>query len=259
MPRFSANLSMLFQELDFTERFGAAARADFKAVEYISPYEYPPELVAKLLEENGLEQALFNMPAGNWAAGERGLAVLADRVAEFRDGVERSIDYARRLGCTKVNCLAGIAPDGAAREDLTALFASNLEFAAERFARHGLTVLIEPINTIVDMPGYFLETSSQAADLIARVGAGNVKLQYDIYHMEIMEGNLAATIADRFPLIAHFQVADVPGRHEPGTGRIDHAPLFRLIDSLGYDGWVGAEYRPRGLTEDGLGWMTSLA
>ncbi len=254
MPRFSANLSFLFQEFDFLDRFRAAAEAGFRGVEYVGPYDHPPERVAALLDRHGLAQALFNLPAGNWAAGERGLAILPDRVEEFRAGVDQALRYAKALGCRQVNCLAGIAPADVPHETLERTLAENLKFAADRLGKHEVRLLIEPINAR-DIPGFFLNTSRQALALVERVGSSNLFLQYDIYHMQVVEGDLARAIEANLGRIAHVQFADNPGRHEPGTGEINLPFLFGLLDRLGYAGWVGAEYRPSGTTVESLGWM----
>ena len=254
MPKFSANLSMLFTEHDFLDRFDAAARAGFKAVEYIAPYDHAPEVVAARLKKNGLEQALFNLPPGDWGKGERGIAVLPDRVEEFRRGVDTAIAYAEALGCGQVNCLAGIAPNGANASTLRETFVKNLRYAAEKLEKSGIRLLIEPINTL-DIPGFFLNTSSQGLAIIEEVGSANLFLQYDIYHMQIMEGDLARTIERNLGRIAHIQLADNPGRHEPGTGEINYPFLYEHLDRIGYAGWVGAEYKPKAGTEAGLGWF----
>lgn len=254
MPKFSANLSMLFQEHDFLDRFDAAARAGFKGVEYLGPYDNTPDEVAARLKKNGLTQVLFNLPSGNWAGGERGIAVLPDRVDEFRAGVDKAIEYAKALGCGQVNCLAGIAPAGADRAKLEETFVANLKFAAERLGKAGIKLLIEPINTR-DIPGFFLTNTRQGLDILEKVGSPNLYLQYDIYHMQIMEGDLARTIEATLPRIAHIQLADNPGRHEPGTGEINYPFLYDFIDGLGYTGWIGAEYKPKAGTEAGLGWF----
>lgn len=258
MPRFSANLSMLFGEHDFLDRFDAAAKAGFRGVEYLGPYDHSAEEVAARLKKNGLTQVLFNVPSGNWAGGERGIAVLPDRVDEFRAGVEKAIAYAKALGCTQVNCLAGIAPAGVAREELETVFVENLKFAADMLGEAGIRLLIEPINTR-DIPGFFLTGTQQALDLIEKVGSPNLWLQYDIYHMQIMEGDLARAIEANLSRIAHIQLADNPGRHEPGTGEINYPFLYDFIDRLGYDGWIGAEYKPKAGTEAGLGWFEKFA
>ncbi len=257
MPRFSANLSMLFTEYDFLDRFDAAAQAGFAAVEYVGPYDHAPDVVAARLKKNGLTQALFNLPPGDWGKGERGIAVLPDRVDEFRLGVDTAILYAKALECPQVNCLAGIAPAGANRAELEAIFVANLTYAAARLKEAGIRLLIEPIN-IRDIPGFFLNTSRQALDIIDRVGSDNLFLQYDIYHMQIMEGDLARTIEDNLGRIAHIQLADNPGRHEPGTGEINYPFLYAHLDRLGYAGWVGAEYKPKSGTDAGLGWFEAF-
>ena len=258
MPRFSANLSMLFQEHDFLDRFDAAARAGFKGVEYLGPYDHAPDEVAARLKRNGLTQVLFNVPSGNWAGGERGIAVLPDRVDEFRAGVDKAITYAKTLGCGQINCLAGIAPAGADRARLEETFVANLKFAAEKLGQAGVKLLVEPINTR-DIPGFFLTNTKQGLDILEKVGSPNLYLQYDIYHMQIMEGDLARTIEANLSRIAHIQLADNPGRHEPGTGEINYPFLYDFIDGLGYTGWIGAEYKPKAGTEAGLGWFREFA
>jgi hydroxypyruvate isomerase len=257
MPRFSANLSMLFTEHDFLDRFDAAARAGFKGVEYVGPYDIPPEVVAARLKKNGLSQVLFNLPPGDWGKGERGIAVLPDRIDEFRKGVDTAITYAKALGCGQVNCLAGIAPEGFSQSELDDLFVHNLTYAAKKLEDAGIRLLIEPINTL-DIPGFFLNTSRQALRIIDRVGSKNLYFQYDIYHMQVMEGDLARTIEQNLGRIAHIQLADNPGRHEPGTGEINYPFLFEHLDRIGYDGWVGAEYKPKAGTEAGLGWFKAI-
>jgi hydroxypyruvate isomerase len=253
MPRLAANLTLLFNEVDFLDRFALAAQAGFAGVEFLFPYAWPKQLLAERLREHGLQMVLHNLPAGNWDAGERGIAALPDRVGEFQDGVGRAIEYALALGCPQLNCLAGLAPPGAAPERLHATFVANLRYAADRLAAAGLRLLIEPINTR-DMPGFFLSRTAQAAAILAEVGAPNLYLQYDIYHAQRMEGELAATIERHLPAIGHMQLADNPGRHEPGTGEINFRYLFRRLDELGYAGWVGCEYRPRAGTVAGLAW-----
>ena len=254
MPRFSANLSMLFTEHDFLDRFEAAAQAGFSAVEYVGPYDHAPEVVAARLKKNGLTQALFNLPPGDWGKGERGIAVLPDRTDEFRRGVDTAILYAKALECPQVNCLAGIAPAGVAPGKLRETFVSNLRFAAGKLKAAGIRLLTEPINTR-DIPGFYLTTSRQALDIMREVGSDNLFLQYDIYHMQVMEGDLARTIETNLGLIPHMQLADNPGRNEPGTGEINYPFLFRHIDNLGYAGWIGCEYKPAASTDAGLGWM----
>ena len=258
MPRFSANLSMLFTERDFLDRFDAAAAAGFKGVEYLAPYDHAPDVIAARLKKNGLSQVLFNVPSGDWAGGERGIAVLPNRVEEFRVGVDKAIAYAETLGCPQVNCLAGIVPAGMAADAAEDVFVENLKFAAGKLGAAGIRLLIEPINTR-DIPGFFLNTTRQALGILDRVGSENLYIQYDIYHMQIMEGDLARTIEANLPRIAHVQLADNPGRHEPGTGEINYPFLYAFIDRLGYSGWIGAEYKPKAGTEAGLGWFREFA
>lgn len=253
MPKFSANLSMLFTEVPFVERFAAAASSGFKAVEYVSPYEYPAEQIAAHLRAHSLVQALFNLPAGDWAAGERGIACLPDRVGEFQDGVERAIAYAKVLGNPIVNCLAGIKPSHLESATALAALVGNLKFAERELRAAGLQLVVEPINHF-DMPGYFLNTSVDALAAIDAAGGGAL-LQYDVYHMQRMEGELALSLERLMPRIGHIQIAGNPGRTEPDCGEINYAFIFPLIDRLGYQGWVGAEYRPVAGTADGLGWL----
>ncbi|HEX9180593.1 MAG TPA: hydroxypyruvate isomerase [Burkholderiales bacterium] len=255
MPKFAANLTMLYNEVDFLERFGAAARAGFKGVEYLFPYAYPKEQLAELLQRDGLVQVLHNLPAGDWAKGERGIACHPDRAGEFRDGVGRAIEYARALGCGQVNCLAGIAPAGVAEAKLRDTFVANLKFAAGELKQAGIRLLVEPINSLRDIPGFYLNRTRQALDIIADAGSDNLFLQYDIYHMQVMEGNLAETMERNLAAIAHLQLADNPGRHEPGTGEINYEFLFRHLDRIGYQGWIGCEYKPAAATEAGLDWV----
>ncbi len=253
MPQFAANLTMLFNELPFLDRFAAAKAAGFNAVEYLFPYDYEKSQLREELTRCGLTQVLHNLPAGNWAVGERGIAILRDRIDEFRDGVVQAIDYAKALECRQLNCLVGIAPAGADAADLREVLVSNLRFAAGALAQHGIKLLIEPINTL-DIPGFFLNRTEQAAKLIAEVRSSNLFIQYDIYHMQIMEGDLARTLQKHLERIAHVQLADNPGRHEPGTGEINYPYLFTHLDSIGYRGWIGCEYKPRTTTLEGLGW-----
>jgi hydroxypyruvate isomerase len=254
VPKFCANLTLLFNEVPFPDRFHAAAREGFEAVEYLFPYSYPKQQLAELLRTHGLEQVLHNMPAGDWDAGSRGIGCAPDRVGEFQDGVERTIEYAQALGCRQVNCLAGIVPAGVDRERCRQTFVDNLAFAAPRLQRAGIKLLIEPINTR-DIPGFFLTDTRQALEIIAAVGSDNLYLQYDIYHMQIMEGDLARTIEANLARIAHMQLADNPGRNEPGTGEIHYPFLFEHIDRLGYAGWIGCEYKPKSRTVAGLDWV----
>ena len=254
MPKFAANLSMLFTEVDFLDRFQAAAEAGFKGVEYLFPYDFEAAEIKRRLDDNGLTQVLFNLPAGDWAAGERGIACHPDRVEEFREGVERAIAYARVLGNTQVNCLAGIKPEGVSDAEARQTLVENLRYAADKLADAGILLIAEPINTR-DIPGFFLNRTEQALKIFDEVASDNLKLQYDIYHMQIMEGDLAPTIEKHLGRIAHVQIADNPGRHEPGTGEINYPFLFAHLDRLGYQGWIGAEYKPAGRTQEGLGWL----
>ncbi len=254
MPKFSANLSFLYQELPFLDRFAAAAKDGFSAVEYLGPYAEPKEKVAQTLKESGLEQALFNVPSGDWAGGERGLACLPDRIDEFREGVSLALDYAKALGCTRINVLAGIAPAGVDRATLETVLVDNLQYAAPLFAAAGIRLLIEPIN-LRDIPGFFVSTTGHAERLLEKVGSDNLYIQYDFYHMQIMQGDLIPAFARLQGRIAHVQIADNPGRNEPGTGEIHYPFIFRELERLGYDGWVGCEYKPRTTTTEGLGWM----
>lgn len=258
MPKLAANLSMLFTELDFPARFQAAAKAGFKGVEYLFPYAYDKHELARLLQDNGLVQVLHNMPPGDWDAGERGIACHPDRVAEFRQSVARTIEFAQALGCPRVNCLAGKTPAGADPEAVRDTFVANLSYAAGELKKAGILLVMEPLNTF-DNPGFYLTHTRQALDLIADVGSDNLKVQYDIYHMQRMEGELANTLSRHVDAIGHIQLADNPGRHEPGTGEINFPWLLRHIDAIGYDGWIGCEYKPATRTEDGLGWIRTIA
>jgi len=253
MPKLAANLTLLFTEVPFAQRFAAAAREGFKGVEYLFPYEHDKDELKQHLAQHKLTQVLHNLPPGNWQAGERGIACHPDRVAEFEAGVGTAIEYATALGCRQVNCLAGIRPSGLDPADARETFIRNLQFAATRLKTAGIKLLIEPINTR-DMPGFFLTHTQQAVDIVRAVGSDNLFLQYDIYHMQIMEGDLAPTIERNLKSIAHMQLADTPGRHEPGTGEINYSFLLGHIDRLGYEGWIGCEYRPAGTTEAGLAW-----
>jgi hydroxypyruvate isomerase len=253
MPKFCANLTMLYNEADFLDRFEAAAKSGFKGVEYLFPYAYPAAQLRERLDKHKLAQILHNLPAGDWAKGERGIACHPDRAGEFQDGVGSAIEYATALGCKQVNCLAGIAPQGVAEEKLRATFVANLRFAASKLAAAGIRLVMEPINTR-DIPGFYLTRTKQAVALIEEVGSPNLFVQYDIYHMQIMEGDLARTIEANLKLIPHMQLADNPGRNEPGTGEINYGWLLPHIDRLGYRGWIGCEYRPATTTETGLGW-----
>ncbi len=254
MPRFAANLSMMFTDVPFLERFGRAAAAGFEAVEFLFPYEHPPEAIAVELDRHGLTQALFNLPPGDFAAGERGIASLPGREAEFREGVETALRYAAATRCRTLHCMAGLLPRGADRAEHEAVYVENLRHAARRCAEAGVTLVIEPINTR-DIPGYFLNYQHQARGILERVGEPNLKLQLDLYHCQIMEGDLARHIREFADITAHVQIAGVPERHEPDLGEVNYPYLFAVLDEVGYGGWVGCEYRPKGRTEDGLGWF----
>ena len=258
MPQFAANLTMLFTELPFLDRFAAARAAGFNAVEYLFPYAFDKTVLAQALRDNGLKQVLHNLPPGDWDAGERGIACHPDRTAEFRDGVDRAVDYAQALDCPQLNCLAGKVPAGVSLEKAQATLVGNLGFAAARLKTAGIKLLIEPINSY-DIPGFFLNRTAQAQALIDEVGSDNLYIQYDIYHAQRMEGELAATIQKYLPRIAHMQLADNPGRNEPGSGEINYPYLFRHLDALGYRGWIGCEYKPKTSTAAGLGWMAGLS
>jgi hydroxypyruvate isomerase len=253
MPKLAANLTMLFGDVDFLDRFGAAAGAGFRGVEFLFPYAYEAPVLKGRLREHGLTQVLHNLPAGDWAAGERGIACLPDRVEEFEAGVGKAIAYATTLECNRVNCLAGILPKTVDPDAARQTFVRNLRYAAPRFEAAGITLLIEPINTR-DMPGFFLSSTRQALDVIDDVASKNLWVQYDIYHMQTMGEDVAATIEEHLSRIAHLQLADVPDRHEPGTGDIDFGALLTHIDRIGYTGWIGCEYIPKTTTVDGLGW-----
>ncbi|GGX94967.1 hydroxypyruvate isomerase [Massilia dura] len=257
MPRFAANLTMLFNELPFLERFKAAADAGFKGVEYLFPYPFAKEELAAQLEQHGLTQVLHNLPAGNWEKGERGIACHPDRVEEFREGVDRAIEYATALRCRTVNCLVGIAPAGVSEDVLRQTVVDNLGYAAAKLKAAGIRLLVEPINTY-DIPGFYLNRTEQALRILDEVGSDNLFVQYDVYHAQRTEGELGATLARHLNRIGHIQVADNPGRNEPGTGEINYAWLFRHIDKLGYDGWIGCEYKPAGDTRDGLRWLEEV-
>jgi hydroxypyruvate isomerase len=253
MPKFAANLSTMFTELSFLDRFAAARDAGFDAVEFLFPYAFEPEQIGRRLERYNLQLVLHNLPPGDWSAGDRGIACDPRRTDEFKAGLELALEYAQELGVKQLHCMAGKIPPKVPYERARAVYICNLRLAAAAFEPHGINLLIEPINNR-DMPGYFLTHSRQAADLIEKIGAPNVFMQYDIYHMQRMEGELALTIRSHLPLIRHVQIADVPGRHEPGTGEINYPFLFRLLDELGYDGFVGCEYHPLTTTLEGLRW-----
>jgi hydroxypyruvate isomerase len=253
MTKLAANLSMMFNEVDMMDRFDAAAKAGFKGVEYLFPYDFDAGAIREALDRNNLQQVLFDLPAGDWAGGERGITILPDRVGEWQDGVGQAVEYAKVLECTRITALAGKIPDGVPPIDLQNTFVENVQFAADALATVGATVLIEAINTI-DIPGFFVNRTNHALQLVKTIDRPNVAFQYDIYHMQIMEGDLARAIKSNLGQIGHIQLADNPGRHEPGTGEINYDFLLPYIDSVGYDGWVGCEYAPSGDTSAGLGW-----
>ena len=254
MPKFAANLSMMFNEHDFPNRFAAAAKAGFDAVEFLFPYDYSPAEVAQWHKENTLKNVLFNLPPGDWAAGERGIAALPGREAEFRAGVAKAIEYALALGTPQLHMMAGLVPAGSDMAIHRKTYLENMKFAAQALAKHNLNLLLEPINTR-DMPGYFLNTQVQAHELRVESGEPNVKVQMDFYHAQIMEGDLAETFKKYFKDIGHTQIASVPKRNEPDDGEVNYPYLYQLLDEMGYEGYVGCEYRPKGKTEDGLAWF----
>jgi hydroxypyruvate isomerase len=253
MPRLAANLSMMFNEVPFLDRFAAARKAGFEGVEYLFPYEFAPSVLRERLDGEGLTQVLFNMPPGDWASGERGMASIPGREAEFRDSVKKALEYAAVLNCRQVHCMAGIVPQGVSHTTATAVYAANLARAAEEASTAGVRLVIEPINHR-DMPGYFLNTQAQGAAIINAIGRDRLGLQFDVYHVQITEGDITKRMEQFMPLIAHMQIADVPARNEPGTGEIGWRYVFERMDGLGYKGWVGCEYRPAGDTVAGLNW-----
>lgn len=258
MPKFAANLSTMFGETSFLDRFASARQAGFDAVEFLFPYAFDPDDIANRLSRQEQRLVLFNMPAGDWTAGERGYACDPRRIAEFQDSVGLALEYADELEVGQLHCMAGKLPPKVTTERAHEVFVDNLKFAAAAARERHVRLLIEPINTY-DVPGYFLNSSKQALAILNDVGADNLLLQYDVYHMQRMEGELAATISANLARIGHIQIADNPGRHEPGTGEINYAFLFGLLDRLGYEGWVGCEYNPVASTQDGLGWLSALA
>ncbi|MDR3222089.1 MAG: hydroxypyruvate isomerase family protein [Candidatus Accumulibacter sp.] len=257
MPKFAANLTMMFNEVPFPERFAAAAKAGFKFVEFLFPYDFPAADVARWQKENGLTNVLFNLPPGDWAAGERGIASLPGREREFRDGVAKGVEYALALGTPTVHCMAGYFPAGGDRARHHAVYVENVRYAAQEMAKHGRTLVIEPINHR-DMPTYFLNTQAEGHAIRQEIGLPNLKVQMDFYHCQIVEGDLTMTFRNNFAGIGHVQIASVPERHEPDEGEINYPHIFKLLDETGYDGFVGLEYKPRGRTEDGLAWLKEL-
>ena len=254
MPRFAANLSFLFTERPFLERFGAARSAGFAGVAFHFPYAFDRAALAEVVLTSGLDVVLFNLPAGDWASGDRGIACHPRRIAEFQDGVGLAIDYAKLLGCPRLNCLAGIVPPRVDAEKARETLVENLRFAAAVTQRAGIELLVEPLNTR-DTPGFLVATSHAALAVIEQAGHANLKLQYDIYHAQVMEGDLARSLREKLPRIGHVQLADNPGRNEPGTGEINFPFLLDDLDRIGYAGWVGCEYKPSGRSEDSFAWM----
>jgi hydroxypyruvate isomerase len=246
---------MMFNEVDFLKRFERASKAGFKAVEYMFPYDWPKEQLAGALESYNLSQVLHNLPAGNWSAGERGIACIPGREDEFRDSVQTGMEYAKALRCPALNCLVGLHPEGISADKVRRTLVDNLRFAATALEKEGIRCLVESLND-KDTPGFYLVRTRDALQLLEEVNHPNLWLQYDVYHMQIMEGNLINTLSKHIPRIAHIQIADNPGRHEPGTGEINFPNLFGAIDAAGYNGWIGCEYVPAGATEDGLGWFS---
>lgn len=254
MPRFAANLTFLYNEVPYLERFAAAAHDGFKAVEFVSPYEHAPDTVARAAHDAGVEVVLFNTALGDWGKGERGLAALPGREKDVEEWIGRGLDYAAALRCPRLHVMAGFVPPGGDRAQMRRTFVENLRRAAPRAQAAGVTLLLEPINQR-DMPGYFLSTQADAHSIVADVGAPNVKVQMDFYHCQIVEGDLATKLREHFANVGHIQIAGVPGRHEPNVGEINYPYLFAQLDELGYTGWVGAEYKPKAGTSEGLGWM----
>ncbi|MGA7339640.1 MAG: 2-oxo-tetronate isomerase [Terracidiphilus sp.] len=257
MPKFAANLSMLFTEVPFLDRFAAASDAGFPAVEFLFPYDHLPETVESKANAAGVQVVLFNMPAGDWSAGERGIACIPGREAEFRESVKQALTYAMIMGTGRLHAMAGIVPQGADPMACRATLIENLKYAAEELAKHEITVLLEAINTR-DMPGFAVSTQRESFSICEAVNAPNVKMQMDLYHMQVMEGDLATKLKHYAAHCGHIQIAGCPERNEPNTGEVRYEYLFRLLDELGYQGWLGCEYRPAGKTTDGLGWMQAF-
>jgi hydroxypyruvate isomerase len=254
MPRFAANISMMFTEVPFLDRFALAAKAGFTAVEFLFPYEHRPADIGARLKDNGLQQVLFNAPPGDWAQGERGVAALPGRQREFREGIARALEYATALSCPRLHVMAGLKPEGVPHDTLLTTYAANLAWCAEECGKAGVKPVIEPINHR-DIPGFFLNTTDQAAAVIHAIGPERLGMQFDLYHCQVTEGDIIKRVEKHLPLIAHMQVADNPGRHEPGTGEVNWPFVFDRIDALGFRGWIGCEYRPATTTEAGLGWF----
>ena len=254
MPKFAANLSMMFNEVPFLDRFRAASECGFAAVEFLFPYEHSPDAIADQLRKHNLQIVLFNMPPGDWAAGERGVGCIPGRESEFRAGIEKALDYATRLCIPRLHAMAGIAPAGADPAACRATLIGNLKYAAEQLASHNITLLLEAINHR-DIPGFFVNTQAESYQICAAVGAPNLKMQMDLYHMQVMEGDIAMKLRKYAPYCGHIQIAGAPQRNEPDTGEVRYEYLFSLLDEIGYDGWIGCEYRPAGKTTDGLNWF----
>ena len=256
MLRFAANLSLMYNEYGFLDRFAAAAADGFKGVEFLFPYDHSAEDIRRRLDDNGLTQALFNAPPGNWAAGERGIASLPGREDEFRRSIGKALGYVRVIGNRTLHVMAGLSVAGVDRARQRAVYMRNLAHAADEAASLGVTVVIEPINTR-DIPGFFLNRQDQAQAICAQLDKPNLKVQFDLYHCQIVEGDLAMRLRRDMPRIGHIQVAGVPERHEPDTGEVNYTYLLGVIQELGYAGWIGCEYRPAGATSAGLGWLTA--
>ncbi len=257
MPRFAANLTMLFTEVPFLDRFALASQAGFEAVEFLFPYTFEKKTLVEALHSTGLKQVLHNLPAGNWDAGERGIACHPDRIHEFRSGLDTAIDYATALACPQLNCLAGKLPDGVTSAQAHETLVANLQFAAQKLKSANIKLLMEPINTF-DIPGFFLNRMDQAKAIIDEVGSDNLFIQYDLYHAQRVEGELAANAKKYLAHIGHIQLADNPGRNEPGTGEMNYPFLFKYLDKIGYAGWIGCEYKPATTTQAGLGWIKAM-
>jgi hydroxypyruvate isomerase len=253
MPKLAANISMMFTEVPFLERFAAAAKAGFKGVEYLFPYDHPAETIAQALRDNDLQNVLFNLPPGNWETGDRGLAAIPGREADFEGLIDKALDYAKVIGCPRLHVMAGIPAADVDRAACRETYVHNVRLAAKRAAAHNITVLLEPINTR-DIPGYFINRQDDAIAVLDDIGAPNAALQMDLYHCQIVEGDVAMKMRANIDRVAHFQIAGVPERHEPDIGEVNYPYLLDVIDELGFDGWVGCEYRPKGVTTDGLGW-----
>ena len=254
MAKFAANLTMLFNEVDFLERFEKAHQCGFKAIEYLFPYAYEPQVLADKLDQYGFEQALFNMPPGNWNAGERGFAAIPGREEEFKQSVDTALLYAQALNCKKIHAMSGIVDQQFTRQQHIETFVNNIRYAADKFAEHEIELLIEPLNSR-DVPGYFIAHQREAVELIKQVNRPNVRLQFDVYHAQIMDGDLTVMIRDLADYIGHVQIASVPLRHEPSEGEINFLHIFNVLDKAGYNGWIGCEYNPKQSTKEGLVWV----